>query len=148
MKTLLLRLAAVAPFVLAVTACSSDPNADDTNSSEDAITGSTIISRGMQWVDAKLHYCQAAHGAVDFDKACWGFEGPSHRCDRASHAAWNAYRSDCSGFITWAWGLPAVGDGGYVTSEFAPFGKSFSIPRSQFCVPGLLNPSRRATSEP
>jgi len=126
MTKLLLRLAAIAPFVLAATACSSSPDADDVGSSDDAITGSSIISRGAQWVNAKLHYCQAAHGAKDFDSACWAWEGSSHRCERTSNAAWNAYRSDCSGFITWAWGLPAVGDGGYVTSEFAPFGTSFS----------------------
>jgi hypothetical protein len=80
----------------------------------------------MEWVDAKLHYCQAAHDAVDYDSSCWAWEGSSHRCDRESNAAWNAYRSDCSGFVTWAWGLPPVGDGGYVTSEFAPYDDSFS----------------------
>ncbi len=91
-----------------------------------AITGNAVISNGQQWVDAQLHYCQAAHGAVDGDSSCWAWEGPSHRCDRESNAAWNAYRSDCSGFITWSWGLPPVGDGGYVTGDFAPFGTSFS----------------------
>jgi hypothetical protein len=44
-----------------------------------------------------------------------------------SNAAWNPYRSDCSGFVTWAWGLPAVGDGGYVTGEFAPYSDAFSF---------------------
>ncbi len=80
----------------------------------------------MQWVDARLHYCQAAHGAVDFDSSCWAWEGASHRCDRESVAAWNGYRSDCSGFVTFAWGLPPVGDGGYVTSQFAPYDDAFS----------------------
>jgi hypothetical protein len=95
-------------------------------SSSAAIDGSTIVSRGMEWVNADLHYCQAAHDDVDYDSSCWAWEGSSHRCDRESNAAWNAYRSDCSGFVTWAWGLPAVGDGGYVTSEFAPYDNSFS----------------------
>jgi hypothetical protein len=128
MRTLApLRAVAVAPFVLAAAACSSAPDGgEDTGSSQEAISGSTIVSRGMEWVDAKLHYCQAAHGAVDYDSSCWAWEGSSHRCDRTSNAAWNAYRSDCSGFVTWAWGLPAVGDGGYVTSNFAPYGTSFS----------------------
>jgi uncharacterized membrane protein YgcG len=125
MTTNHLRAAALCPLLVAAAACSSAPG-EDTASSAAAITGSTIVSRGMEWVDAKLHYCQAAHDAVDYDSSCWPWEGPSHRCDRESNAAWNAYRSDCSGFVTFAWGLPAVGDGGYVTSEFAPYGTSFS----------------------
>jgi hypothetical protein len=91
-----------------------------------AIATSDVIDRGMEWVNASLHYCQAAYGAVDGDSSCWAWEGSSHTCDRASNAEWNAYRSDCSGFITWAWGLPPVGDGGYTTGEFAPYGTSFS----------------------
>ena len=126
MTTSSLRVAAVAPIFLAVAACSSAPGGEDTASSATAISGSTIVSRGMEWVNAKLHYCQAARGAVDYDSSCWAWEGSSHRCDRESNSAWNAYRSDCSGFVSWAWGLPAVGDGGYVTSEFAPYGTSFS----------------------
>ncbi len=91
-----------------------------------AITGAAVIALGEQWVAADLHYCQAAYGAVDGDSSCWPWEGPSHVCDRESNAAWNAYRSDCSGFVTWSWGLPPIGDGGYVTSDFAPFDTSFS----------------------
>jgi uncharacterized membrane protein YgcG len=122
-----LRLAAAAPLLLAAVACGSGPGGgEDTGDTVSAITGSSIVSRGMEWVNARLHYCQASRGAVDYDSACWGWEGASHRCDRESNAAWNAYRSDCSGFVTWSWGLPPVGDGGYVTSEFAPYGNSFS----------------------
>jgi hypothetical protein len=115
----------VVPFVL-VAACSSAPDQESTSSDSDAILGASIVSRGTEWVDAKLHYCQASRGAHDGDTACWGWEGAAHRCDRPSNAAWNAYRSDCSGFVTFAWGLPAVGDGGYVTSEFAPYSNAFS----------------------
>jgi hypothetical protein len=121
-----LRFVALAPAFLLAAACSSAPGGDDADSTASDIVGSTIVSRGMEWVNAKLHYCQAAHGAVDYDSSCWAWEGSSHRCDRTSNAAWNAYRSDCSGFVTFAWGLPAVGDGGYVTSEFAPYGTAFS----------------------
>jgi hypothetical protein len=120
------RAAVIAPFVLALAACSSAPGGENAASSSSAIEGASIVSRGMEWVNAKLHYCQAAHDAVDYDSSCWAFEGASHRCDRESNAAWNDYRSDCSGFVTYAWGLPPVGDGGYVTSEFAPYGNSFS----------------------
>src|ERR1700722_2094560 len=122
-----IRLAALGPIILVTTACSSAPGgAEPIGSSAAAIDGSSIVSRGMQWVDAKLHYCQASHDAVDYDPSRWAWEGSSPRCDRESNAAWNAYRSDCSGFVTWSWGLPPVGDGGYVTSEFAPYDNSFS----------------------
>jgi hypothetical protein len=67
-----------------------------------AIDGATIVSNGEQWVAAQLHYCQAAYGKVDYDSSCWAWEGPSHVCDRQSNPAWNAYRSDYSGFITFA----------------------------------------------
>jgi hypothetical protein len=122
----LLRLAKLSPLLLVAAACSSPPGGENTSSSAAAIAESTIVSRGMEWVNAELHYCQAARGVVDYDSSCWAWEGPSHRCDRESNAAWNAYRSDCSGFVTWAWGLPPVGDGGYVTSDFAPYDTSFS----------------------
>jgi uncharacterized membrane protein YgcG len=126
MNTLPLRAAAVLPLFLAAAACSSAPGGENIGSSTAGISQSSIVARGMEWVNARLHYCQAAHDAVDYDSACWGWEGPSHRCDRESNSAWNAYRSDCSGFVTFAWGLPAVGDGGYVTSEFAPYDTAFS----------------------
>jgi hypothetical protein len=125
MKTASLRVLAVVPFVVACAACSSGPG-EAVGSTSSAISGSSIVSRAMEWVDADLHYCQAARGAVDYDSSCWAWEGPSHVCDRESNAAWNDYRSDCSGFVTWAWGLPPVGDGGYVTSEFAPYDNALS----------------------
>jgi hypothetical protein len=117
--------------LVAAAACSSAGPATPSDDgpigqSSAAITGATIVSNAEQWVNAKLHYCQAAYDAVDGDSSCWAWEGSSHRCHRESNAAWNPYRSDCSGFITWSWGLPAVGDGGYVTSDFAPFSTSFS----------------------
>jgi hypothetical protein len=129
---------ALAPCLLAAAACSGS---DGTDSSSAAITTSTIVSRGMDWVNAKLHYCQAAHDAYDGDTSCWAWEGSSHRCDRESNAAWNAYRSDCSGFVTWSWGLPPVGDGGYVTGDFAPFDNAFShtIPGGQLQPGDALN---------
>jgi hypothetical protein len=88
--------------------------------------GAEAVTRALDWVNAGLHYCQSSYEQPDPDPSCWGWEGESHRCDRESNSAWNAYRSDCSGLVTWAWGLPPVGDGGYVTSEFAPVNDSFS----------------------
>jgi hypothetical protein len=127
MKTLSARTALIVPFATLV-ACSSAPPGDgSTGSSADAITTSDVVARAEQWVGARLHYCQSAYGQPDPDSSCWAFEGPSHTCDdRESNPAWNPYRSDCSGFVTWAWGLPPVGDGGYVTGNFAPFDGAFS----------------------
>ena len=81
------------PAFLLAAACSAAPS-DGVDSIESDIARATIVSRGMDWVNARLHYCQAAHGAYDGDSACWGWEGSAHRCDRQSNAAWNAYRSD------------------------------------------------------
>ena len=116
MKTSFLCLAAL-PVLLVAGCYSPAPDEEDPSTLTSDLQASTIVSRGMEWVNAKLHYCQAPHGAVDGDSSCWAWEGSSHRCDRESNAAWNAYRSDCSGFVTFAWGLPAVGDGGYVTGR-------------------------------
>jgi len=70
------------------------------------------VARAMEWVDAKLPYCQAANHQRDYDTAC-----PS-TCTRPDNPDWDAYRSDCSGLVSWAWGLPPPGR---VTSTFAPF---------------------------
>jgi hypothetical protein len=120
-----LRKVSVAAFGLVVgsvgvvgTGCSSQPvSNDDTGTSADDVTTSTIISRAESWSSAKLLYCQSANGARDYDSAC-----PSY-CHRESNAAWNAYRSDCSGLVSFAWGLPAPGR---VTSEFAPYENDIS----------------------
>jgi len=103
-------VAAALPLPLA---CSGAPGpAEDVGSSAEAITTGTIISRADEWVQAKLLYCQAPNGASDtIDPAC-----PSV-CVRQSNSQWDAYRSDCSGFVSWAWGLPAPGR---TTSELAP----------------------------
>ena len=122
----MLRALVVVPCFALVAACSAADGGDSTESTGEDITGATMVSRGEEWVNAKLHYCQAAYGAYDGDSACWAWEGSSHRCYRHSDAAWNKYRSDCSGFVSWAWSLPAVGSGGYVTGDFAPFGSSIS----------------------
>lgn len=70
-----------------------------------------------RWVAARLQYCQAPYGARDYDSAC------SPYCRRQSHPAWNPYRSDCSGLISWSWGLPAPG---HTTLMFAPFDNSIT----------------------
>ncbi|HVY46548.1 MAG TPA: hypothetical protein VHB21_11745 [Minicystis sp.] len=91
----------------------SDPTeAEDVDAQDDAFTGSSAVSRAEQWVAAKLQYCQAANHHRDYDDAC------STYCERQDNPAWDPYRSDCSGLVSWAWGLPAPGR---VTGQFAPF---------------------------
>lgn len=64
------------------------------------------------WVAAQVPYCQSANHQKDYDTAC------SSTCTRPDVPDWDPYRSDCSGFVSWAWDLPAPG---HVTSTFAPF---------------------------
>ncbi len=80
-------------------------------SSQSDITTTDVLARAEQWVSAKLLYCQSANHAHDYDTAC------SSTCNRQDNASWDPYRSDCSGFISWAWALPAPGR---VTGQFAP----------------------------
>ena len=70
------------------------------------------IARAQLWVDAMVPYCQAANHEPDNDSAC------ASTCERPDVPDWDPYRSDCSGFVSWAWALPAPGR---VTSTFAPF---------------------------
>lgn len=77
----------------------------------------TILDRGKEWVDAKLHYCQSPNHERDYDAACSAY------CERDDVKAWNPYRSDCSGFVSWSWGLPAPGR---TTLGFAPFEKDIT----------------------
>lgn len=74
--------------------------------------GTVSVTRAEQWVTAKLLYCQSPNHERDYDTAC------SSICDRQDNAAWDPYRSDCSGLVSWAWKLPAPGR---VTTQFAPF---------------------------
>lgn len=104
------RIAFVAACALAA-ACSSTTDDGASGSSSSDITTTDVISRAQQWVNAKLLYCQSPNHAHDYDTAC------SSTCNREDNAQWDPYRSDCSGFISWAWGLPAPGR---VTGQFAP----------------------------
>lgn len=84
-----------------------------------AITRSEIVARAQEWVDAKLLYCVSTQGA--YDATC------KYTCNRQDNPAWNGYFSDCSGLITWAWGLSEAER--LYTGSIAPYGgnKSFVI---------------------
>ena len=70
----------------------------------------------MEWVSAGMPYCQCPYGSCDSHVCC----GAGYRPE---NPAWDAYRSDCSGLVSWAWGLPAPGA---VTGGLAPFSGKWS----------------------
>lgn len=84
-----------------------------------AIGRSAIVARAQEWVDAKLLYCVSTQGA--YDATC------KYTCNRQDNPAWNGYFSDCSGLITWAWGLTEAQR--LYTGSIAPYGgnQSFKI---------------------
>jgi uncharacterized protein (TIGR03382 family) len=128
--------ASLALLVVACAAESSEPGPEDgvTESSAAALTTTDAVSRADQWASAKLHYCQAANHARDYDSAC------STYCNRMANAAWDPYRSDCSGLVSWAWALPAPGR---VTTQFAPFQSDIThaIPATQLRAGDAVNNS-------
>jgi hypothetical protein len=75
------------------------------------------VARAKEWVDAMVPYCQAPNHAKDYDTAC------SSTCTRPDVAEWDPYRSDCSGLVSWAWGLPAPGR---TTATLAPYNTDVS----------------------
>lgn len=65
-----------------------------------------------------MPYCGGANGKRDV--ICGG------TCSRdgdAQNSDWDEYRSDCSGFVSWSWGLPAPGR---TTSGLAPYDSEVS----------------------
>ncbi len=112
----------------------AEPDSDNPGTIDSAISASDAISRAMEWVDADLQYCQSANHARDYDTSC------STYCERTDNAAWDPYRSDCSGLVSWAWGLPAPGR---VTGELAPFQTDIthSIPASSLAAGDAVNNS-------
>lgn len=110
-KTMMNRCIGLLFAASAITACASEQPAQS-KMLEEALSASDAVARAEQWVTAQLHYCQAANHQHDFDNAC------STICNREDNPAWDPYRSDCSGLVSWAWGLAAPGR---VTTQFAPF---------------------------
>ena len=98
------------------------------------LVSNNAVDLAEQWVAVKMPYCEAANHARDYDTSC------SSTCTRtgaADQPQWNAYRSDCSGLVSYAWGLAAPG---LTTWQFVP-GTAQDIP-TQDLQPGdaLLNP--------
>jgi hypothetical protein len=79
----------------------------------------TALARARAWIDASMPYCGGPNGGKDL--ICGG------TCERdgaAQSAEWDAYRSDCSGFVSWSWGLAAPGR---TTSTLAPYDTTASV---------------------
>jgi len=72
------------------------------------------VTRALTWVNAHTPYCGGTNGGHDY--ICGG------TCSRP-HEPWDNYRSDCSGLVSYAWGLPAPG---HTTGDFAPYDTSVS----------------------
>jgi VCBS repeat protein len=82
----------------------------------DTLSTNDVIARAESWVqDGHMLYCQAANH--QHDGVC------GYTCVRTNNPAWDPYRSDCSGFVSWSWGLPSPGR---VTTQFAPFDNTVS----------------------
>jgi hypothetical protein len=70
----------------------------------EAISTNDVIARAREWVDVGMPYCGGPNGGADV--LCGG---TCVRNGAARNPAWDAYRSDCSGLVSYAWGLPAPG---------------------------------------
>ena len=90
-------------------------NDDDDTKVDDGLDefAKKTLARAKEWVDVKMPYCGGVNNGTDY--LCGG------KCVRTGiHAspAWDPYRTDCSGFVSWSWSLPAPGR---ITTGFAPY---------------------------
>jgi hypothetical protein len=78
-----------------------------------ATFGERAVARARQWIAAEMPYCGGPNGGKDV--ICGG---TCARTGEAKHPDWDKYRSDCSGFVSWSWELPAPGQ---TTRTLAPY---------------------------
>jgi hypothetical protein len=71
------------------------------------------LTRARLWIDADMPYCGGPNGGDDV--ICGG---TCTRTGTAKSSEWDDYRSDCSGFVSWSWGLAAPGE---TTRTLAPY---------------------------
>lgn len=80
--------------------------------------------RSPRWVDVGMPYCGGHNNGTDY--ICGG---TCVRTGACANPDWDPYRSDCSGYVSWAWGLPPTGSGGRTTGDTgAPVGGSAGSP--------------------
>lgn len=107
---------------------SGDPDAQDDGDDppparaetvpSNASFGERALARARAWIEAGVPYCGGPNGGKDV--LCGGV---CTREGEASNEEWDDYRSDCSGFVSWSWGLPAPGR---TTSTLAPYDDDIS----------------------
>jgi hypothetical protein len=106
-----MKLVAIAIAFASLLGCSASDSTESSQSS-DLVSRSDVMARAESWVGVKMPYCQVPNHVHDIDPYC------ASVCTRPDNATWNPYRSDCSGFVSFVWGLGAPGR---VTMQFAPF---------------------------
>jgi hypothetical protein len=79
----------------------------------DATFAERTLARAREWIDADMPYCGGPNGGKDV--ICGGI---CSRTGTAKAPEWDKYRSDCSGFVSWSWGLGAPGE---TTRTLAPY---------------------------
>ena len=84
----------------------------------DATFSERTLARAREWIAASMPYCGGPNGGKDV--ICGG---TCSRTGSAKLAEWDDYRSDCSGFVSWSWGLEAPGE---TTRSLAPYDTSVS----------------------
>ncbi len=83
-----------------------------------ALITNNAVATAEQWVNVKMPYCQAVNGGHELDATCDRVTGTTcSRTGAANNTAWNKYRSDCSGLVSYSWSLKAPG---LTTSGFLP----------------------------
>lgn len=92
----------------------TSPSAPPTDTS----FGSVTLARAREWISADMPYCGGPNGGDDV--ICGG---TCERTGAAKNAEWDAYRSDCSGFVSWSWGLDPPGE---TTRTLAPYATDVS----------------------
>jgi len=94
-----------------------------------SITGAGVIARARAWI--------AARPAVPYNQLHRYADASDYYGDSAGHDPTTGWREDCSGFVSYAWGLPGPG---YVTSTLpditTPISWSSLQPGDAILIPG------------
>jgi hypothetical protein len=112
---------------------SSSPSSTSTPSTDGSIVTAGAVGNALTWVSAQVPYCGGVNNGPD--SICGG---TCRRTGAANNPQWNPYRSDCSGLVSFAWGLPAPG---LTTKAMAPLSasKSTAIPGTSLQPGDALN---------
>ncbi|XXX73471.1 hypothetical protein WMF30_38100 [Sorangium sp. So ce134] len=79
-------------------------SSEEVGAAPSSLTTQDILDRAYKWAHASVPYCSVPAGR--YDPVC---KRDCTRTGAADNPEWNLYRSDCSGFVSYAWGAPAPG---------------------------------------